>query len=1338
MLEGPKSKVDRLIDSFRESPARLQAFQRDVAQRLREPWVHHQGQAVTLAAYLDAGKASDGFSGDEQPVVDQLGRRFLEALGYEPAELRYNANMAAGRPDYLVQLVSAAVAAPLFVLEDKATTVRDLRKKQAGRAGDESPVDQLRRYTRSGRVHGNAGLLCNGWSIEAWQFGKDGDARVVHLDVHALAKHVTERPGDPLPDGLATALNALWSRFSRATFTETIDLKPVAPRPSEEWQGRIREAFQESPEAGDKAVDRHYEEAWKDSALDVGIDEKHLVNTLRTLIDGFTADVRHQLDDALARAAAYERELARSLEQKHINELRTALCGARPRFTLTEEEFTSLVVARVDAWLASPKPGEVSKLRTSIRRNIAEYVAVVEVQDAVQQGLMPGAAPTVIPKISKADQDAKRRDALERVDTLVRSLCAAAIATRADRARLEKESGPSIAALRAFSSWVDRVSASVMVGANDDTLRAEFARQTAYVYIVRLLLVRICEDKGLFQRKLSDGGLVRWEELAERYLDYASGRSYEYLTQMAYECAQNVYVHFYGASQVFDWYHMDEKMLLRSIMALNAFDLKRINSDIIGTVYGQYLLEGKHEQGRYYTPQPLVRTMLDAMGYKGGDIVGRRLGDLACGSGSFLVEACRRLLARYQGPDGVIPTERIESALEEVQRSFLGLDINPFACYLAETNLLIQVLDLVKRAQDEKLAFTVNRFAIYATDSLLVNRDLTEALGAEKGLFDDEVVPELAKARAGEFKDGFDFLIGNPPYVRADEKAEHYVEYRRRLEDQDWFTTGHQKWDLYVPFVQQYQRLLSDDKDARACIVTIESLATAPYAEKLRELLVQQCTLHEVLFLEKLGLFADAAWQDNIVFCFSRGSPGAEHKLGRKVARRRDGDDSLLLDDLDNVVQAGAGAERIFNKRPEVALDLRSVARFDELCYVSKGMVLHASEKLSDGEIVMVPASYQPSLYAEELVEDLGPEGKRIRHKTFGRDELIASARDVTHTRRFVSSREVLHGGIGRTQWLEYGEHTRCPSRVSRPTFSRLYDRCKIMFGTFTGVAVDDGSSGEFLTVNDSVRVAVRWDLLREVTNRALTDERNELKREGRYQPTLSREYSEWYLCAIALSAPIQGWLSANKRSMKDHVYPEDIKAIPIKRISPDAQQPYIVLAQERHQLWSELTELESQGYQIGRNVEVPVHTLVARFRQEHPKTRHLTLAQAVAAGLFAIEPGRINDALAGARSSGVTVMLKKQKLADVGDSITEKAEVAKVLARILGALPATFAERQGIDKIPGTEQGLLDLGAFLEGGRAVVERKQKRIAEIGAEIDRLAWALYRPKKPSKAKAKAP
>lgn len=73
-----------------------------------------------------------------------------------------------------------------------------------------------------------------------------------------------------------------------------------------------------------------------------------------------------------------------------------------------------------------------------------------------------------------------------------------------------------------------------------------------------------------------------------------------------------------------------------TLAILNLYDLADINTDIVGTVYGRYLLEGKHEQGRYYTPKWLVERMLDTAGWKTGAVAGRRLADLSCGSGWLL------------------------------------------------------------------------------------------------------------------------------------------------------------------------------------------------------------------------------------------------------------------------------------------------------------------------------------------------------------------------------------------------------------------------------------------------------------------------------------------------------------------------------------------------------------------------------------------------------------------------------------------------------------------------------------------------------------------------------
>jgi len=1295
-------------------------FFRELRETLRHRGFSDQGRSASLFEYLD--RRREGVrEGDEQRVVDSLVRQLLGVLGYGGAEATYNEpRPGAGEravPDWTVRAPEYLGAVPVFLVEDKSTALRDFHQIRRGReTNEESPLDQLRRYVLNGAVHGRIGMICNGWRLEAWQFaGNDGDTRLLDVDLHELARAAESEPEEAFPGAQTPALRTLWDRFSHTAFLRARELRSFfqeLPPPPAGWSGNVLS---------------YHEHLWKHDAIDVGAAPETLVKALRGLIEIFAGDVLHQLAEALRRFRAWQ-DRRRDMEKRsRLPRLLQPVALREPSFTLGKEEFEAQFLVPLGEWCRNPRPEDV-------KEQIAEWIELLEPYVRTANGSPAPAEQMTLAAQAPAKQtaartrdaaEARKREILGALTRQLEALTHEALDEHSALRQLDDDHRPSIRVGEAYRVWRQRVSSSILVGEPEETLQQEFARQTAYVYVIRLLLVRICEDKGLFRRKLSDGGLVLWEDQANQFLDYASGRSYDYLTRMAYECAQNVYVHFYGASELFDWYRMDDKMLLRALLVLNAFDLSRIDTDIIGAVYGRYLKEGKHEQGRYYTPKPLVKAMLDLVGYQGEPIVGRRIADLACGSGSFLVEACRRLLEQYRDRDGTIPRAKLAPALEDVQRSLWGLELNPFACYLAETNLLIQVLDLIRQSRDHGIHLAVDRFRIYCTDSLLVDQAITQATGATLYLLgQDRATAELLKARASSFEDGFDYLVGNPPYVRADEEGTPFQAYRRRLEREEWFTTRHLKWDLYVPFVEQYHRLLSERPEARCCLVTIESIANAPYAEKLRELLLGKAILHDVLFAKGLRLFEDAAWQDNVVFCFSRGEPAEGHPIHRWTARK-EADGALRLHALDEMVQQVTAADAFLSVRPRIELSLKDTLPLGEICYVTKGMVLHSNERLKERDIVFVPPSYDPSRFGEELVEELGAEGRRVRHKSFVREDLIAEHPDEIHVRPYLDSRQVLRGGIGHLRWLEYGPHTRCPARVSRPTFPELYDRPKIVFGAFVGVAVDTGEMDGFAVVPHTVRLAILWNRLSGIENRALGAAREQIASAEQSART-SAGFSEWYLCALALSEPIQTWMYSRKRSMKDDVYPEDIKEIPIKALPPRKQEPFIRLEKERHRLWRELIQEEEEGFETGSRIRIPVHRLAARFRREHPEIDHLALFQIPCSVLELAEAAYEQD-LRRARAAGTEIVIKREVIARVGEGITAKERVAELFARYFRDLPGTFASRQAADSLPRTEKGLLALAGYLDAQEEGVRRRRARIAEIQAEIDRLAWKLYRP-----------
>src|SRR5260370_8618370 len=151
--------------------------------------------------------------------------------------------------------------------------------------------------------------------------------------------------------------------------------------------------------------------------------------------------------------------------------------------------------------------------------------------------------------------------------------------------------------------------------------------------------------------------------------------------------------------------------------------------DILGRVYNEGYIANKERstKGQFYTPPQVVDYMLDSLGIptftdisygykKCIDCLEKTVGGLSCGSGSFLTAAAARkghILQRLVTDHEVSPAY----ALQILTNTFLGFDLNPFACYLAEMNLLMQCLPFLI-AEQGQLCRSVERFHISCSDIL--------------------------------------------------------------------------------------------------------------------------------------------------------------------------------------------------------------------------------------------------------------------------------------------------------------------------------------------------------------------------------------------------------------------------------------------------------------------------------------------------------------------------------------------------------------------------------------------------------------------------------------------
>ena len=140
--------------------------------------------------------------------------------------------------------------------------------------------------------------------------------------------------------------------------------------------------------------------------------------------------------------------------------------------------------------------------------------------------------------------------------------------------------------------------------------------------------------------------------------------------------------------------------------------------------------------GQVYTPAFIVNKMLDDIGFVGNEILGKTILDPACGDGRFLCEVAKRIIA-------ISDKENLAQNLEKIY----GWDIDNEAIRYCLENLNMLI-------EGENISVKWN---IYVSNSILKYE--------RNSLFSAEERPK------------FDFIVGNPPYIRIQHLEEGQRQY---------------------------------------------------------------------------------------------------------------------------------------------------------------------------------------------------------------------------------------------------------------------------------------------------------------------------------------------------------------------------------------------------------------------------------------------------------------------------------------------------------------------------------------------------------------------------------
>lgn len=239
----------------------------------------------------------------------------------------------------------------------------------------------------------------------------------------------------------------------------------------------------------------------------------------------------------------------------------------------------------------------------------------------------------------------------------------------------------------------------------------------------------------------------------------------------------------------------------------------------IGLTYNVMLPdEWRATYGVYYTPPILAERLLDQATQAGVDWATCRALDPACGGGAFLAPVARRMKDAAGQCSPALLLKNIATRLH-------GYEIDPFSAWLSQLALDAVLLPISKKARRP----------------MPVQVTVCDAL---------EQTPPA---------EGFDLVVGNPPYGRVKLDEQQRERYKRSL-------YGHANlYGLFTDLALHHTR-----KNGIVAYVTPTSFLAGGYFKNLRALLAGETAPASIDFVtERKGVF-DSVLQETLLACYKK------------------------------------------------------------------------------------------------------------------------------------------------------------------------------------------------------------------------------------------------------------------------------------------------------------------------------------------------------------------------------------------------------------------------------------------------------------------------------------
>ncbi len=553
------------------------------------------------------------------------------------------------------------------------------------------------------------------------------------------------------------------------------------------------------------------------------------------------------------------------------------------------------------------------------------------------------------------------------------------------------------------------------------------------------------------------------------------------------------------------------------------YNFNALEADVLGTVYEQYLgsivtensddlqasffaaahVEEKKtkrkSQGIYYTPAFVTKYIV-------GETVGKYLTengynpskpphvlDMACGSGSFLIEAFDVIddyvaKQRGQAQKGEVDLNDRLRQLEVLKNCIYGVDKDKQAVEVARLNLLLRGLH-----SQEKLPMLEN--IVYGNSLISGSSEELQNFFGENWKSKEALNWEDKFSHVMQ-NGGFDIIIGNPPYIRANNMNK---DDRRFWQTSGQFNTLTGKYDIYILFLEKALQLLKTG--GRLGFIIPYPFLSQNYAEIARRMILKNCYIESIYDLSEYKVFKEAAVATVVLILCKTSGVDKENII--QVIKPNPEPSSLLEWGIKQSV-FDSSPQNMFRLTASIAASsisdkMKITAKpLSDFAYVGIGIDVHDSKTGAD-------------------------KSERINKKAKG-----------NNFKPYVEGKEI--GRYIPAIWSRYLEYI--PEKMHRPKYPEMFETEKILVQVVVGrEGIIASLDRENLYAEQSLSVIIPKYILAP-TKKKDTEATDE-------QIILSKQHGLSYILGILCSKLIN-WYFNIWLSDELHVVPENLRQLPI------------------------------------------------------------------------------------------------------------------------------------------------------------------------------------------------